>query len=608
MTLSPTHPRSWSGFLEMLRPPPGYCLEAALGTTYGLSFDALVAALLAMDGRQCDDVTRDPIGAVVAATRLSTRVRILLQPGSIDGHLEKLPSRLLGMLDRVLVPVRVTTGLFHPKVWALSFLRLERPEMAGSPKRQLRVLVSSRNLARSRAFEIGAVFEGFPSPGAPGALGREIADVLGRWWRPPPQSSLLQLLAALRETDFDPPDEGREAVYLWHQGMGATALEARLPRRLGRAILVTPYLRSDFLRTLLERTDELRIVSAPEALADLPADVFALVEERAAQQRSPLLYVVAQQPDADNDHGGDPQIDGIHAKILISQDGDRRTTFLGSANGTGPAWHGANVEAMVELRPGISMDGFVRAFLLKEKGQPHPWIEEFTRADWEKAKADPTEDEAEKLLRLLRGLAGVRLTATYDRPGRVLGVRCAEGTPLPRPDATATVEVAPLSQMGVDAAWRPFESLTEGVVYDEVALADVSAFVAIRARRGDIERVRLTLVDLTMPDGDRDDRDEEARRALLERAAPEDVLRSLVRGLLGGPAAQGAAGRGGSAGPGSTSAMFDAVTLEHLLSAVAEDPTLVRDVRLLLAGRGDPAFDAFCEDLEQASGLVRGFG
>ncbi len=40
---------------DALRPPAGYRLGAAIGTTYSLEFDALTAVLLAFSGADCDD-------------------------------------------------------------------------------------------------------------------------------------------------------------------------------------------------------------------------------------------------------------------------------------------------------------------------------------------------------------------------------------------------------------------------------------------------------------------------------------------------------------------------------------------------------------------------
>ena len=46
MNLNPEDRKNWNGFLDLLQPPQGYRLGAALGTTFGMSMDALVAAIM----------------------------------------------------------------------------------------------------------------------------------------------------------------------------------------------------------------------------------------------------------------------------------------------------------------------------------------------------------------------------------------------------------------------------------------------------------------------------------------------------------------------------------------------------------------------------------
>jgi hypothetical protein len=82
VTVDPRDRKSWQGFLDLLRPPPGYRVVAALGTTFGLSFDALTAALLAMLGTDGEELARDPVAGVIAITRLRASVRVLVHPGT----------------------------------------------------------------------------------------------------------------------------------------------------------------------------------------------------------------------------------------------------------------------------------------------------------------------------------------------------------------------------------------------------------------------------------------------------------------------------------------------------------------------------------------------
>jgi hypothetical protein len=160
MKLNPEDKKNWHGFLDLLQPPPGYRLGAAIGTTFGLSMDALIAALLSMCDADGEELAGNPVAATMAITRMSSKVRVLVHPATITGpSANGGSSRFIALLDRLLVEVQPASGLFHPKVWALRFehIGIAKDDI---PKEIGRVLVGSRNLTRSTCFELGAVFEG----------------------------------------------------------------------------------------------------------------------------------------------------------------------------------------------------------------------------------------------------------------------------------------------------------------------------------------------------------------------------------------------------------------------------------------------------------------
>ena len=82
MTLDPRERKSWQGFLDLLQPPAGYRMSAALGTSFGLSIDALTAALLTMSDTDGEALAGEPVAGVMAITRLRSKVRVLVHPGT----------------------------------------------------------------------------------------------------------------------------------------------------------------------------------------------------------------------------------------------------------------------------------------------------------------------------------------------------------------------------------------------------------------------------------------------------------------------------------------------------------------------------------------------
>lgn len=247
MNLNPEDRKNWQGFLDLLQPPPGYRLAAALGTTFGLSMEALVAALLSMCDADGEELASNPVAATMAITRMSPKVRVLVHPATITGPSANAgPNRFVALLDRLVVQLQPTSGLFHPKVWAMRFEHIGAPK-DGKPAELGRVLVGSRNLTGSTCFELGAMFEGtVADEGADASeLGGDVARALREWLtatnvRYP--EAVWRLPRFIGRLAFDVPHEANASLRLRWQGGGRTPLADALPNRLQRAVVVAPFI------------------------------------------------------------------------------------------------------------------------------------------------------------------------------------------------------------------------------------------------------------------------------------------------------------------------------------------------------------------------------
>ena len=87
--------------LDLLRPPAGYRLDAAVGTTYSLDFVALTAVLLALVDAEPDDDegTAKHVDSLHAITRLTDRIRVFVNRGQTSGP--RLVSRVTLLYDRI---------------------------------------------------------------------------------------------------------------------------------------------------------------------------------------------------------------------------------------------------------------------------------------------------------------------------------------------------------------------------------------------------------------------------------------------------------------------------------------------------------------------------
>jgi hypothetical protein len=403
----------------------------------------------------------------------------------------------------------------------------------------------------------------------------------------------------VRQLALDVPREAADELRFRWQGGDRPPLVGRLPKRLDRAVVVSPFLQPGFLSTFTPAVRHLQVLSTPEALDGLDDETFAALDKVRETQGSPVLYQVTQLGEPD---GG--FIDSIHAKLLLVEDGDRTATFVGSANATGPGWglqKPFNVEAMVEMRPGIGIDRFVASFVRENKTKVHPWIAEYDRT----ARSEPdAERETERqLLAALRQVARMDLELLYEAEPERLAVRCSAGraTSLDKAYPGITFEFAPLLLADRSEVWTPVQRLMQRpVTFDGMPLEKLSAFVAVRARskQPPLERMRLLLGRLDVSDTDLDRRDAVIREEIMRTADPAAVLNALVRGLAYSPGVtKNGEGRTGTSTQ-RLAEVFQEANLERLLQAVAVDSTLIAEMRLLLGPSAGAPFQRLCDDLE----------
>jgi hypothetical protein len=104
-----------TAFTDAVRPPAGYRLDACIGTTYSLEFEAFTAVLLAFAGAEVDDAEADPPAVMTTLAGLRHRLRVFVNAGGV--HPPATSHRLFGLYNRVLRPVSLEGAAFHPKVW-----------------------------------------------------------------------------------------------------------------------------------------------------------------------------------------------------------------------------------------------------------------------------------------------------------------------------------------------------------------------------------------------------------------------------------------------------------------------------------------------------------
>ncbi len=378
--------------LECLRPPEGYQLDQAIGTTYSLDLLALLTAPLAFtffDWENEDgEITADPLALLEAVRRHAARMTLFCQSGEI-----KLPpagQRLNAYLEDSVVEVTASRGgAFHPKLWLLRFVADEAPVL-------MRLVCLSRNLTFDKSWDVVVVLDGEVidrqrafSQNNP--LGDMIAALPSLAVRPAPDRArevAEQLAAEVRRVQWQLP-EGVEELLFWPLGLSGREQWPFKGLDERSVLVVSPFVSDGLLKRLGENAKELTVVSRPEELAKL--QTATLSSCRAVYAFDPQADEADGQPESSDA----PRLSGLHAKVFVIDDGWTGRVLLGSANATNAAFK-SNVELLVELA-GKKKDFGIDAVLAPGQGKQAGLIDLLQRWIPKEDLVEPAETERQAL-------------------------------------------------------------------------------------------------------------------------------------------------------------------------------------------------------------------
>lgn len=450
-------PDSRSLLSELLRPPPGFRLSHAVGTTFTLTLEtALAVPLSLMDSGTIAD---DAVGILSAVRRAVDRIDVFAQAGYVGLG---ATSDLVTVLEPMIHPVIMPTGrLFHPKVWFLEF--------TNGDERSCRFVCSSRNLTDDRTWDAVVALDGEPADRAD-----EINDGMVRLLRwlvseertaprmPDARRARIDTLAeSWRTIRWEHPEHVRRlAVHV--AGVGTDTA----PSLDGvRALIVSPFVTDDGLSRLRARHGyDTTLVSRPEQLDRLNPPSFDRLSMRILDD-----FVDQALTGSEAGEAATTALTGLHAKIVVhDRAGGGSTVLIGSANATGPAWS-SNVEVMVQL------DGPTKQFGVEPiSAALAPLLEEYATEGGAMASDD---ERAERDLdSALHMIATTRLTL------RVQGDD-------PHSASVWADSTAPAIPEGLALSWRlltqtdvvtgAFPQATSPHLFGPLALAEITPFLVV---------------------------------------------------------------------------------------------------------------------------------
>lgn len=564
-------PDSRRTLLDQLRPPAGYQLDAAVGTTFTLDLTAALVPPLAFASFAVRDTT-DPVSVLEAVRSCTDRVDVFAQEGNVraPSRYTALTAFLEPMLHEVVAP---PGGLFHPKLWLLRFTAEDEPDA-------YRLVALSRNLTNDHAWDLSLTLEATRGSRAKAdnrPLSMLIKALPAMTRQPVPAHRLdrvLQLGEDVRYLDWELPSGVTELAF---HVMGIPKVDADPDFTGYRHLVVAPFLNDAGLLQLTAGTKSASVVSRASSLDLLSPETLGRLNE---------TFVVSTVAGVDDGEptGADasaPLLNDLHAKLVVVERARQAHMFLGSANATDAALT-RNVEVLVELTGGKKNYGVGS---MMDPGAPFlGMLEQYVT---EGGVAPAPEDEAQWLLEnALRRLAACGWVVSVERSRDAYSLRFETRAPASVPTGM-TAQVEPLAHSGV--ARGVDIGVTDQGTVDGVPLIEVGPFLRLCLTDGSRTATCVVRAELR---GDPGGRLDEILASQID--TPEKFLHFLALLLGLGEAHPFAALASGDAIGGNANGLAPSPQVfEIVVRALARSPESIDDldrlVQRMLATRNGTA-------------------
>lgn len=582
--------------LDALRPPPGFALDRAVGTTFSLDLRALLTAPVAfalLETDASEDGLASPSVILEAIRRNAGVIDLFCQAGQIALPADYPP--LAAYLEEVVHEVAVPTKhrIFHPKVWAIRYR---------SPEAELRyrLLCLSRNLTFDRSWDTILSLDGTPVRRSRPLTQRnrplsKFVDSLPRLAvtavEKPRVEAVRELADELLGVEFELP-AGFQGLRFWPLGLrGLPAWPfAEEGWTHSRLLVVSPFASAKLLGRLYAPGARDVLVSRSETLDALESADLAQFEEVLAL--SPMA--TGSDDGTANRLGGEDEqlaerpdypLSGLHTKLFVSEFHHSARMWTGSANATNAAFSG-NVEFLVELQGARSACGIDTVLEGRTGGAK---LRDLLQT-YEPPDAPPPETDQQRLERRLdevrRDIASLGFEATVvaaedDDESYSLVLRAIT------PETFAGLggvkaRLWPIT-LGVETA-KPFKAaLAGGIRFRPVSFVGITAFFAIELEaesRGTRSSIRFVVASSLV--GAPANRYDRLLTTILRSKG--DVLRYLLLLL----ADERSVSMIGSVGIRDTSpgdgwaAVSGLPVLESMIRALARDPERLDHVERLI--------------------------
>ncbi len=593
-------------YLDALKPPAGYSLDRAVGTTFSLDLLTLLTVPLGFALLDWEDgfyeLLRDPVKLLDSLRRYADRTTVFCQAGRIGIPARRHP--LFAHLEKTVVevlPPAPRRGVFHPKVWLLRFASEGEPVL-------YRFLCLSRNLTADRSLDTilsldGEVADRERAYSRNHPLGEFIAALPGLARGEVPRerkAGIVRMAEEVRRADFRVPEPFDDFLEFIPLGFSARPRDV-LGEVKGRTLFLSPFLSADYLDQF-ERTGSDILVSRaatldqilPETLGRF-GEVWALDEgveegtERSQDDEGADIPAQVEVPEETETSSEMSPFSGLHAKLYIDDQGWDAELLTGSANMTAAAFS-QNVEFLVRLR-GKKRKVGIDVFLGRDdKGGFSSLLRPYTSPEAPPAADETLTANQGKVDEVRAALSGMPLKLKVGGAGGQNGYNlelvsgARQGIPLKGTRVRAWPVTLPF---GRAVSWRDF-ARDGHALFEGLSVSELTSFLAVSVEAGeDNALVRERFV-----------------RNLPLEDVPHDRMRLLLKETLGGPAGflrylllllgrdrdpmGGAADlllydRRGTTGAGEDRGAEGIPLFEELIRTFARDPSRLQGISRLVA-------------------------
>lgn len=489
---------------EILKPPCGFRLNKAVGTTYSLDLEALMAAAISLGLAEDTDssLLHNPVVMLNALQKVTDRMIIFSEAGQI-----KLPDRknpLCILMEKMIVPVALPKSgrmnhypAFHPKTWLLDYVNREG-------EHSYRFIIMSRNLTFDRSWDISIVLNSSklvrqvrktkPVIDFIEYLKEQINDTVQAFEQK--RSVMQSFMNELKKVSFSLESrEFEENFAILPMGIGAKSykmwddelfcdIRGAASSTFHELVIMSPFLSDGMIEAW--NMDERGLTNCERTLITRKSELSKL---KAHQVTNFNIYTLKDRiidgEEALSDEDRDKQKQDIHAKIYLRRKGTDTDLYIGSMNASHSAVY-RNVEMMIWLGTKsryLSGESFLREVF---GGEADSITNPFELSDIMEPTEDKKKYETDRMEQKIKFLCRCKKRAVVsEKNGKYTAEVSFEGV-----EKEEDIFLSPLCK-------KMEKVLAAEIVFDNLDLLQLSEFYVIKitGENAVMERVIMVLTE-----------------------------------------------------------------------------------------------------------------